>query len=349
MLKNRHLHDMYSIGKNLKAKVEKGQLELEVRDFIGNKTFRVLAFDNDIFSFIDVKLNEYPIILLTNPKDCRYLSEYEPLNRMKSSTHIRMLIFSPKRVSSIKIFIDGVALNSNVENVLNSNLYVARWIPQRYENGVHKIKVEVESIDLKNFVEYDFSLDGSTPELNEEEKIAKFLLTNPSVSIVQMIFIILYIPVLSILVIPKGLSFFYRDIDEIIINFQPKNILDSIIRRLFILSNKNRMIHLYLIVHMIVMATFIFRYWLMGIPYLFVSNHLLVFYFIYAVPTVYVQRGKIENGMYFGLTIGLIVFYFFCFLDCLYPLFYYKLEYFFLPPSAIFHYFFSIILIFSNF
>lgn len=53
-------------------------------------SFRVAAIDHDIFSFVDVRLHKWPIILITNPKDAHYLMPaFEPIGRIKKSTHIR--------------------------------------------------------------------------------------------------------------------------------------------------------------------------------------------------------------------------------------------------------------------
>jgi hypothetical protein len=111
----------------LKAKVYKSQLELVLKDFVNNNIYRILAIDNDILSFIDAKLNEFPIILVTNPKDSRFLSEYEPFYRILTSTHIRMFIFSPNIINNIKIFIDNKMLNSKPKNVKNSSFWTCSW------------------------------------------------------------------------------------------------------------------------------------------------------------------------------------------------------------------------------
>ena len=57
--------------------------------------FRVAAIDHGLFSFIDVRLHEYPIILITNPKSSKfYMPGYEPIHRIEESTHIRVLVYS---------------------------------------------------------------------------------------------------------------------------------------------------------------------------------------------------------------------------------------------------------------
>ena len=53
-------------------------------------SYRVVAIDHDILSFVDIRLNTWPVVLITNPKDAHYIMPpYEPLGRMRKSTHIR--------------------------------------------------------------------------------------------------------------------------------------------------------------------------------------------------------------------------------------------------------------------
>ena len=53
-------------------------------------SYRLMAVDHDLFSFVDVKLNTWPVVLVTNPKDAHYVMKaHEPLGRMRRSTHIR--------------------------------------------------------------------------------------------------------------------------------------------------------------------------------------------------------------------------------------------------------------------
>lgn len=52
--------------------------------------YRVLAFDHDLLSFMDLKFQQWPAVLITNPKEAQYLHPgVEPLGRIQSSTHIR--------------------------------------------------------------------------------------------------------------------------------------------------------------------------------------------------------------------------------------------------------------------
>lgn len=60
-------------------------------------SYRIVAVDNDLVSFVDVRKlspndssKEWPIILITNPKNVNFLlPKKEPFHRIEFSTHIR--------------------------------------------------------------------------------------------------------------------------------------------------------------------------------------------------------------------------------------------------------------------
>lgn len=55
--------------------------------------YRVLAFDHDLLSFSDLTFEDWPAVVITNPKNAKYLHPgVEPLGRIRSSTHIRCLL-----------------------------------------------------------------------------------------------------------------------------------------------------------------------------------------------------------------------------------------------------------------
>ena len=65
-------------------------------------SYRVLAVDHDLISFVDVRLNTWPVVLITNPKDAHYIMRpHEPLGRMRKSTHIRSLEYQFSRTTVI--------------------------------------------------------------------------------------------------------------------------------------------------------------------------------------------------------------------------------------------------------
>uniref|UniRef100_A0AAZ3R7V3 Calcineurin-like phosphoesterase domain-containing protein n=1 Tax=Oncorhynchus tshawytscha TaxID=74940 RepID=A0AAZ3R7V3_ONCTS len=85
-----HLHTLGGLMPVLHSRHPEGTLELELGDWMDNRRYRVLAFDHDLLSFMDLKFQQWPAVLITNPKEAQYLHPgVEPLGRIHSSTHIR--------------------------------------------------------------------------------------------------------------------------------------------------------------------------------------------------------------------------------------------------------------------
>ena len=121
-----------------------------------------MAFDHDLLSFSDVPLGQWPFMVVTNPKDARFLSPgREPTGRMLLSSHVRMLVFSPHTIESVQLLIDGELLPAPVA-VDGGPLYVSPWQPSKYASGLHSMKVEaVDSLGNKNTYQQMFSLDNT--------------------------------------------------------------------------------------------------------------------------------------------------------------------------------------------
>ncbi|KAG8126106.1 hypothetical protein E2320_021319 [Naja naja] len=103
--------------------------------------YRILAFDHDLFSFADLKFEEWPVILITNPKSYLYSSyAHEPLRRILHSTHISMVF--------VKIMIDDIYLGDAIQ--VSGPLYVLKWSPKNYSQGFHQIAVTVKDISGRN-------------------------------------------------------------------------------------------------------------------------------------------------------------------------------------------------------
>uniref|UniRef100_U3JSN0 Transmembrane protein 62 n=1 Tax=Ficedula albicollis TaxID=59894 RepID=U3JSN0_FICAL len=138
-----HLHTMGGLMPVLHSQHRGGTLELELGDWMDNRRYRILAFDHDLLSFADINFEEWPVVLITNPKSFLYSSStHEPLVKILYSTHIRILAFSPSVIVSVKVYIDGVHLG-NAHHV-SGPLYVLKWSPQNYSEGFHHIDVTVQ-------------------------------------------------------------------------------------------------------------------------------------------------------------------------------------------------------------
>ncbi|XP_017938043.1 transmembrane protein 62 isoform X1 [Manacus vitellinus] len=138
-----HLHTMGGLMPVLHSQHRGGTLELELGDWMDNRRYRLLAFDHDLLSFADLNFEEWPVVLITNPKSFLYSSStHEPLVKILHSTHIRILAFSPSVIVSVKVYIDGVHLGN--AHQVSGPLYVLKWSPQNYSEGYHHIDVTVQ-------------------------------------------------------------------------------------------------------------------------------------------------------------------------------------------------------------
>ncbi|XP_024218565.1 transmembrane protein 62 isoform X2 [Halyomorpha halys] len=172
-----HFHTFMGLAPGMYSLQKSGFYELELADWLINRMFRVAAIDHGLLSFVDVKHNDWPIVLLTNPKHALFQSRREPLNAMLSSTHIRVLVFSPDKIDSVKIKIDSDSWNN--ASHISGPLYVLPWEPFKYSSGIHNIEVLV--LDLygrEKVVNQPFSLDGSQLEFKLFSKILLMLKFN---------------------------------------------------------------------------------------------------------------------------------------------------------------------------
>uniref|UniRef100_A0A665WVK3 Transmembrane protein 62 n=2 Tax=Echeneis naucrates TaxID=173247 RepID=A0A665WVK3_ECHNA len=159
-----HLHTLGGLMPVLHSRHPQGTLELELGDWMDNRRYRVLAFDHDLLSFSDLRFEQWPAVLITNPKDAQYLHPgVEPLGRIQRSTHIRVLAFSEAPITAVHVSVDGQPLGKG--HSAGGPLYVLPWDPSLYLTGLHTIKVKVEdSAGRATVREQHFTLeDNRTP------------------------------------------------------------------------------------------------------------------------------------------------------------------------------------------
>uniref|UniRef100_A0A9J8BFF2 Transmembrane protein 62 n=2 Tax=Cyprinus carpio TaxID=7962 RepID=A0A9J8BFF2_CYPCA len=154
-----HLHTLGGFMPVLHSRHQGGTLELELGDWMVNRRYRILAFDHDLLSFTDVTFEDWPAVLITNPKDAQYLHPgVEPLGRIGSSTHIRLLAFSESPIAAVHVSVDGVSLGKAFS--AGGPLYVLQWDPMLYATGLHTIRVKVEDSAGRSKVrEQQFTLE----------------------------------------------------------------------------------------------------------------------------------------------------------------------------------------------
>lgn len=102
--------------------------------------YRLLAIDHGMFSFIDVQHGDWPVVLVTNPKNSLFLIPHkEDLNVIKNSTHIRILAFSLSDIAVVELKINNEDWNMCQHR--GGPLFVREWNPNDYSEGLHKILV----------------------------------------------------------------------------------------------------------------------------------------------------------------------------------------------------------------
>lgn len=170
-----HLHSMGGIVPQMYTRQKKGYLELELCDWKDNRMFRVAAIDHGIFSFVDQKHNTWPLILVTNPKNARFIMPgREPLQLIPDSTHVRILAFSDVNMATVKISFDESIWSDCRQS--KGPLYVCDWQPQMYVKGLHKLYVEaVDSAGKQMVLEHPFTMDGTVVNFQVTPRILLML------------------------------------------------------------------------------------------------------------------------------------------------------------------------------
>ena len=155
-----HLHDlalfrmyqMYSFH-------DKDNLELELVDWKNNRKFRILAVDNGKLSFTDVKFDDWPIALVTYPKDTKFMMPSKENYSHYEENTIKVLVFHKINISKVII---GIDMETEVEAsaVDGGPLYVLPWDAGKFKKGAHRINVKVvdENRIVKEF-QQDFTLN----------------------------------------------------------------------------------------------------------------------------------------------------------------------------------------------
>lgn len=178
-----HLHRLVAgLGDVLKSYNSKtDSLELELSDMKDHGSYRIVAVDHDLISFVDVdlpidqippaldghivpltekneiiwpkKINPAPVILITNPKDSKYtMPTKEPLQNSRKSSHVRFLVFSEYEYQNldIKLFVDDKHHPFSAKFVGNENLplWTSVWEPNDFDDfETHTLRIEATAPD----------------------------------------------------------------------------------------------------------------------------------------------------------------------------------------------------------
>jgi len=153
-----HLHDLYFFKMyGMYSYHQNRDLELELVDWKNNRRFRVLAVDDGKLSFKDVKYNQWPITLITNPKDIQFMLPTKENYTLDNT--IRVLVFHNQEIKRVTVGInDEEEMEAN--SVDEGPLYILPWNADKYSDGVHRITVRVlDAEDKETLTEQEFTLN----------------------------------------------------------------------------------------------------------------------------------------------------------------------------------------------
>ncbi len=166
-----HLHTGFGMLTQLYNRHSTGLVELELGDWKDYRRYRIVAFDQGFFSFADASYHEESgntIIVVTNPKDPRFVTAKEPYAAIRDTKTVRALIFSDIEIETVVLKLpDGDSFSVMTRDNITGGLFTAPWDPSRYKTGLQELKIRVTLSD-GSLVEESrpFSLDGSQQVFN---------------------------------------------------------------------------------------------------------------------------------------------------------------------------------------
>jgi len=126
-----HLHTLGGLAPELYSLHRGGTPELELGDWKENRKFRVLAIDNGILTFSDNVAGDWPVVVVTNPKSSRFLApKVEPLQKIRKSSEIRILAFSPFGLKQVQVQINSEQPELCKKHPSVPDLYLLPWHPE---------------------------------------------------------------------------------------------------------------------------------------------------------------------------------------------------------------------------
>ncbi|XP_071454329.1 transmembrane protein 62-like [Hetaerina americana] len=232
-----HFHTFGGLVPNMYTLQHTGSLELELGDWKDNRIYRLAAIDHGLFSFIDVIHNDWPVVLVTNPKHALYVMQSkEPIDSIASSSHIRLLAFSISPLAAVKISIDDGILEDC--SLVEGPLYVLKWDPRKYSSGLHQITAYVkDQLGHEKIETVPFSLDGTRLSFKLLPRIALM-------SDISKLFQIMFGTMLCVCVVPLSIIKIIHKLvkDEKLKKPRiPIRILNMWLRKLWILSTIDRL------------------------------------------------------------------------------------------------------------
>merc|ERR1719197_139668 len=77
-------------------------IDIELADMVHKNYYRVCVTDRGLFSFADAKLTDKRVVVVTSPKDARFLSLTDQLNAMRTRKEIRFVVIDDATIGDNK-------------------------------------------------------------------------------------------------------------------------------------------------------------------------------------------------------------------------------------------------------
>ena len=153
-----------------------GTPELELGDWKENRRYRLMSIDNGVLSFTDVGHNDWPVVLITNPKNSKFIApKAEKIENILASTFVRILAFSPGGITTVR-----VKLNNEdwvVCDKMSESEFRHSWDPDQYSGRVNTIRVEVEDgFGGSKEISQEFVVDQNSVESLSYQLYARIIL-----------------------------------------------------------------------------------------------------------------------------------------------------------------------------
>lgn len=134
--------------------------ELQCPSFKDFYRYRICAYDDDVFSFSDETLDEWPAVVVTSPTDARFYTPTDPLERVATHDEVRVLIFDPAPVMSAHVEVDGTVVGNLTAQ--GNHLWAVPWDPSAFATGQHEMRVHVRTDSGSTVRTLMFALDDFT-------------------------------------------------------------------------------------------------------------------------------------------------------------------------------------------
>ncbi|KAI7903330.1 Metallo-dependent phosphatase-like protein, partial [Cokeromyces recurvatus] len=246
-----HLHRLSAgLGNILKSyHKETDSLELEVADMKDHGSYRIVAVDHDLVSFVDIdlpiseispvnedsiipltvdnqiiwpkqKLHPSPIVLITNPKDARFtMPTKEPLQAMGQSSYIRFLIFSEYDDLKVHVFVDDkqhpfpstyIGRKALDDKQKVIPLWTTPWDPSEFNDGkTHYLRVEATAPNGKTGVS-EIPFRLDNERVNINGGTGEWIIASSISELIRFLCIFAITSMLLTLIIPKLLNDYER-------------------------------------------------------------------------------------------------------------------------------------------